>query len=796
MFLLLGLNFLSQSQILTIKDSTTNKPVESAAIIAQEKAVFLTTNSKGQVDISKLNGALKVTIQAFGYKKVITSYSYLDSLSFIYKLVPSSIITDPVIISASKWSQSSSQVPGKVAVITSKEAALYQPQTTADLLGASGEVFIQKSQQGGGSPIIRGFSANRLLYVVDGVRMNTAIFRGGNLQNVISLDALTIERTEVLFGPGSVIYGSDAIGGVMNFSTLKPQYSYEDKPLLRVNILSRYATANNEKTGHVDINLGYQKWAFVSSFSFSDYDDLKMGKNGPDDYLRTFFVERKDNQDVVIENNNPRIQLPSGYSQGNFMQKIGYKISENWNIEYGLHYSETSSYARYDRLIQLRDGLPRFGEWSYGPQKWMMNQVKVVHDRERVLFDQVNLRAAYQFFEESRISRNLNDAERVIQTEKVDAYSLNVDFNKRWKRKHRFFYGVEFIANDIYSIGIQENILSKNRTGFASRYPNANWSSYAFYFTDQIKISKQLTFQGGFRYNVYQLDATFDTTFISLPFVETSMRNDALTGSFGTVYHVNKSNFISSNISSGFRAPNVDDMGKLFESEPGSVVVPNPDLSAENVYNVDLSFTHKFKKIAKINVTSFYTYLNNALVRRDYTLNGNEKFVIDGDEVNIQAIQNAAFAIVYGFQVAFDTKMFIKGLSFSSKINYQKGREETGNGLISPSRHAAPLFGRTALSWNSSKSGIELYLFYNGTRKFKDMPLGEINKRHLYALDENGNPYSPGWYTLNLKGYYEINKIFTVYSGVENFTNQRYRTYSSGLAAAGINFILSLKASF
>ena len=119
-------------------------------------------------------------------------------------------------------------------------------------LGSSGEVFIQKSQMGGGSPMIRGFSTNRILIVVDGVRMNNAIYRSGNLQNVISIDASTIENTEVIFGPGSVIYGSDAVGGVMSFNTILPRLSSVDEWEYSGNIMSRLSSANKEKTGHFD----------------------------------------------------------------------------------------------------------------------------------------------------------------------------------------------------------------------------------------------------------------------------------------------------------------------------------------------------------------------------------------------------------------------------------------------------------------------------------------------------------------------------------------------------------------
>ena len=139
--------------------------------------------------------------------------------------------------------------------------------------------------------MIRGFSTNRLLLSVDNVRMNNAIFRGGNLQNVISIDPFSVQNTEVILGAGSVIYGSDAIGGVMNFYTRKPQLSLSDSLAFNANVITRYATASNEKSGHIDLNLGWKKWASYTSISYTDFDDLKMGKSGPNDYLRQEYVE-------------------------------------------------------------------------------------------------------------------------------------------------------------------------------------------------------------------------------------------------------------------------------------------------------------------------------------------------------------------------------------------------------------------------------------------------------------------------------------------------------------------------
>src|SRR5690554_1668840 len=400
-WLLLGFLGISYGQTITIKDQQTGEPVELVTLNSANFKNYATTNAKGQADISAFKAVDKIEIRTLGYKTIITSYNELQAKSFEVFIEPSNLSLDEVVISATKWRQSSRDIPSKIISITPQDVALLNPQTAADLLGVSGQVFIQKSQQGGGSPMIRGFSTHRLLYSVDGVRMNTAIFRSGNIQNVLNLDPFAIENTEVLFGPGSVIYGSDAIGGVMSFQTLTPRLSLSDDATVSGNASARYSSANKEQTGHFDINMGWKKWAMVTSLSSWDFDHLKQGKHGPEDYLKPVHVKNIGSVDSVISQTDPLLQIPSAYSQVNLMQKIRFRPEENWNLEYGFYYSKTSPYGRYDRHNRMRNGIPRYAEWDYGPQSWMMNNVSISHAGNRKLYAQLTVRLAQQIFEES-----------------------------------------------------------------------------------------------------------------------------------------------------------------------------------------------------------------------------------------------------------------------------------------------------------------------------------------------------------------------------------------------------------
>ena len=795
LWLLFGVVGIAFSQTVTIKNQQTNEFIELATLSSANTTLFATTNAQGQADISAFKDAERIEIRSLGFKTLIKSYAELEAAAFMIEMETSNLNLDEVVVSATRWRQSTNDIPSKVITISAEEVAFQNPQTAADLLGVSGKVFIQKSQQGGGSPMIRGFATSRLLYSVDGVRMNTAIFRSGNLQNVINLDPFAIENTEVLFGPGSVIYGSDAIGGVMSFQTLTPQLSLTDSPLITGKANARYSSANNEKTGHFDVNLGFKKWAFVTSISSWDYDHLRQGSHGPDDYVKDYYVERQDSLDVVIKQDDKLLQIPSAYSQINMMQKIRFRPNERWDFQYGFHFSETSPYGRYDRHNRVRNGMARYAEWDYGPQIWMMNNLNVAYNANNSVFDQMSLRLAHQWFEESRIDRSLNDTERNTQSEEVGAVSANLDFVKAVGSKNTLFYGVEYVLNDVDSFGKLTDISTDETEVGPSRYPQSKWQSMAAYVTDEFKVSEQFTLSAGARYNHILLDAEFDTTFYPFPFTEAKLNNGALTGSIGGVYRPDDSWVISANLGTAFRSPNVDDLGKVFDSEPGSVTVPNPDLKPEYAYNADLGFAKVFGDAVKIDVSGYYTHLKNALVRRDFQLNGLDSIMYQGELSQVQAIQNAAVAKVYGVQAGVEVKL-PQGFGFSTDVNFQKGEEELDNGTTSPSRHAAPFFGISRLNYKANRLQMEVNLAYQGKRDFEDLPEEEKEKTEFYALDANGNAYAPSWYTLNFKALYKMTNNLDLSGGIENLTDQRYRPYSSGISGAGRNFILSLTAHF
>ena len=701
-----------------------------------------------------------------------------------------------VVVSVNKWKQNINEVPNKITRITKTQILQSNPQTSADLLGQAGSVFIQKSQLGGGSPMIRGFATNRVLLVVDGIRMNNAIYRSGNLQNVISIDALSTESAEVIFGPGSLVYGSDAIGGVMDFHSLEAQLSTDKKMLVKGSALARYSTANKENTGHFDVNMGWKKWSLLTSLTYSKFDDLKMGNNGGQDrYLRPEYVERINGVDSIVKNSDPRIQRFSGYNQLNFLQKLRFKPSEHLDIQYSFTYAGTGDAPRYDRLIQYRQGRLRYAEWNYGPMLWRMHNLQVSHSKKNGLYDEGRLIIGYQIYEESRIDRTRANNIRNRQAEKVNAISMNWDAAKKIGAGN-LFYGLEYVHNKVGSTGKTTNMMTNVVSPLVSRYPDGStWSTSGIYGSYKINVHPKLTLTTGLRYSYNTLDASFDTTFIKFPYKKAAIKDGAFTGNAGVVFRLDDTWQINGLVSTGYRMPNVDDIGKLFESVPGNITVPNPGLMPEYALNFEVGIVKRIAGKFRVELNGFHTVLNNAIVRRPFTFNGLDSIVFGGSKSRVEALQNVAEATVWGLQASTEI-FFTKNLSLLSHANWINGKEtdDVKNEQV-PLRHAPPFYGSTHLQYRINKLYMDASAFYNSKIGYEDLAPSEQTKIDIYAINVNGKPYSPGWYTLNLKASYKATKNLLVTTGFENITNQRYRPYSSGIVAAGSNFIISLRAA-
>jgi len=693
------------SQTIIITDEEENKPVADVAIHNQSRSILIYSNRSGKAGISTFAADEQICFQHFAYESLCLYPDEIKDLDYKIQLKRKIFALGEYVVSASRWEQSRNEVPNKISVIPVPVIHFRDPQTAADLISSSDEVFVQKSQLGGGSPMIRGFATNRVLIVVDGVRMNNAIYREGNIQNIISLDPGSVESTEIIFGPGAYIYGSDAIGGVMDFHTKKALLSTGEKPYFRAEAFTRYSSADNEKTGHLDFNIGGRKIAFLSAFSYSAFDDLKMGSGKYPGYLRNEYVKNINGKDSVFVNPDPEVQRFSGYNQVNTTNKLRIKISQKADLVLSNHYSRLSNVPRYDRLIQYKSGKPRYGDWYYGPQEWIMTNAQLTLNGSSGLYDQLKVIASNQSYSESRHDRSFGKTTINEQFEKVKIWSFNIDADKKVGGKNsQLFYGLEFVTNDIHSDANTRDIITGVTVPAGSRYPNGEnkYLSFSAYTGFKSNLSEKITFNTGLRYNYVSLNSTIaDNSWYNFPFTEIDIKNGALTGAAGFVFRTTEKTQFNVNASTGFRAPNLDDAGKVFDSAPGVVVVPDPGLEPEYAYNLDLGIVQDIGSFLHFEVTGYCTFLNNAMVRGDFMFNGEDSIMYGGEMSKVQAMVNTGYAISYGINMNVLANLS-KHITITSTLNIMDGKEKGGV----PLRHATPVFGSTHLVYEQENTRI------------------------------------------------------------------------------------------
>ncbi len=785
------------AQRVKVLDKSDLRPISGVLIYNQQQQFSVVTDGRGSTDLDKFTADDTLVFSHIAFQTDKITKRDLEKIGSVFFMVEKVVNLDELVFSANRTNETKADLPNKVETITAKQIAFNNPQTAGDLLRQTGNIFVQMSQAGGGSPVLRGFEANKVLLVVDGVRMNNAIYRGGHLQNVLTLDPNMLDKVEVVYGPGSVIYGSDALGGVMHFFTRTPAFSQSDKLLFNGSAFTRWSSVNNERTVSGQVSLGGQKLAAFTSFTYKDFGDLRAGTVRPSGYPsiweRNFTQDFINGRDVATPNSDRNLQTSSGYTQYDFLQKIVFKPHEDNIFTFNFQYSNSSTIPRYDRLTEVaRTGLPNFATWDYGPQTRLLASLKAEFKGESEFYDKATILMAYQNISEDRITRRWNSAQRTSREETVDVFSLNIDMQKDLTPRNELRYGLEATHNGVKSVAYNTNVQNGTITPASTRYPGggSEMQNFAAYVTHAWEVgpTKKLIFSQGLRYTYISLMAQFnEKAFFPFPFDNASQRNSAVNGNLGLVWNASQQWRVTMLGATGFRAANVDDMGRVFDSQPGSVVVPNPNLKPEYTYNLDLTVSRNFQNRLFIEFTGFHTWFQNAILVRPSQFNGSDSVVYDRVKSRVLSNVNAQSATISGFQANVKAQL-ARFLSFQTGLTYTYGWVQQ-EGV--PLDHIPPLFGQTALKVEIKKFKAELWSQYNGWKRLKDYsPSGEDNLQ--YATPDG----MPSWWTLNLRAAYQLNRFVQFQGGLENLLDKHYRYFSSGISAPGRNFTFTVRGNF
>ena len=805
------------AQSILVLDAASGDPIEGAALFNQEKTKSSLTDENGSASLSAFLEKERVYIQYYGYKTLSIQLKLKNIQDGItIRLEAEEQTLDEVILSVARKASNRKQIAEKVNVVSASEIKLQRPANGADLVGLSPGVRIQKSQGGGGSPVIRGFEANRLLLVVDGVRMNNAIYRSGHLQNSITINPNNIERVEVVFGSSSVGYGSDALGGVIHYYTRSPLINSEKK--ISTQVSSDFSTADNATINSFSTEVSFTKWASLTSISHSSFGDIRMGKNRthgyPDWGLTPFYSANSRSQysPVPLENENPLIQKNTAYDQLDLFQKFLVQINEKRQLSLNLQYSNSSDIPRYDKLVETRNGNLRFAEWYYGPQKrlFISPQYKFFTDKKFLNSGRVTF--GYQHLEESRNSREFESLTREYQREKVKVFSLNGDFEFDLDEKHSFSYGFEGTYNKVRSLAYEYDLLinqnniegSSPRLPIPTRYPSAksSYGSFALFINWVWDLNEKLTLNAGARITTTRLAARWKESYnINSLISEVNLNNEALTETLALTYRPSEKKQWNVIVSNGFRNPNIDDVGKIRENK-GILVVPNPFLFPEYAYNFELGFTN-YLNLPKnyISIRGFTTLISRHIGRDNYVIFADNTtpdmntILYQGKEVETFANINSGDRYLFGGSID-GYYSFLDSFSILANVSFIEAGK---NKRYGPLPSVSPIFGNLLLNYQKQAWIASLRFQFSGSKNPDTYSIrGEDGLEETPLISENLGIYagSPAWNDLSFLTQYNWKENITFRLGIDNIFDIHYRSFASGVSAPGRNFKIGANISF
>ncbi len=819
--LFFGTTAQTQDQLLLTVTDASEGALEGATIttLPQHQAYF--TNALGQAKVPKTDSLL---INYLGLESRIISWGNALSQGGRIQLSGAGVALPEIVVGDKSFRRDLSQQQVRIAALDIQRV---QANTPAEALSATAGAFVQMSQLGGGSPVLRGFEANRVLLVIDGIRMNNAIYRSGHLQNAITIDENALSSLEVSYGPGALAYGSDAIGGLIHFKTKSPKPHGQDRKTWSGGASFRYGTAAREQSLTTDLVYQSKYWSSYTNFTASRFGDLKAGSRRPEAYpdfgRRPFYAQRVNGEDIIQSNNDPDRQIGSGYDQLDLLQKVSWQAQRKLLLTLNLQYSTSSNVPRYDRLIETRNDQPRFAEWYYGPQERALAALSVDWEVNRPWADKLRFIASYQSIAEDRFDRPFGSPWREESLVQVNLGAITIDAHKRIRTRASIQYGIEVRSEAVEASAARQSLEDDSLIrDVNTRYPSAGSSldSYsAFLQYQQHSKDSSLLWESGLRWTRRELFAQFgENDPIAWP--DTYLDgidnlNNVFNAATGLRWQTGRWQW-RTHLASGFRAPNVDDFAKFRENN-GFVQIPNPDLEPERSISADVSVRYRQNRNSHVQLTLYRTWLKNAMVREDFQLpDGANSFISRGDTLFVQAIVNAERAKVWGIS-ASTQQTLAKNWLLQGQLHYTYGRrdfkvnsEET---VEVPLDHIPPLYGHLQIDYRESRWEFGLQWQFQARKDLTNYAVSSISKENgNFILDQEGTSDnldltpidsttgtfagSYDWSIWNLNAAYRVGQFMRIRLRVENIMDIHYRPFSSGISAPGRNFVLGVYSWF
>ncbi|RIJ50838.1 TonB-dependent receptor [Maribellus luteus] len=723
----------------SIVNAETNKPLAHVNVLVKNSAQGTVSDSGGLFLLSlpeKQNARLLISCVGFETQEVEVDRDENKRLSI--QLRPASIqLNKSIVVTATGNERLSFQTPDAVSVITGQELKNNAPRSMAEaLIGATG-VWMQKTNHGGGSPFVRGLTGNQTLLLIDGIRLNNAIFRYGPNQYFNTIDVFSVDRVEVIRGKGSVMYGSDALGGVINVLTRTPQYTSGQSCFGSRGQL-KYMNKGMEKSGLGEVLYETKNFAISGSANYKDFGDIYAG--GSLNYER-----------------------PSAYDENGFNLKAKARFSENWQITSALQYLRQNNVGRYDQVAQRGYLLYR-----YDPQIHRLAYVKVERYSENNWFRKVKLTLSNQLSDETRKKQKENSTIFTQESDLIKTNGILLECNSLIQKNWEAISGAEFYADKVESGKTTTDLATGSQTPSRGLYPDGSGMQNFGLFSQHSIKHKNLQLNFGGRFNTFQIRSSDNE------FGEIKLKPNSLVGNISLQYFSSPTQQFIVSAHSAFRAPNINDIS-TFGSFDYGIEIPSSDLSPEKTFTVEGGYKKSAEQFSMA-FTAFNTRLKDQIVRVESTYKGEE--FIDGERVYKKA--NVAKSNIVGleFESGFQLN---RRLAIINNLTWLYGKDLEND---EPMRRIPPLNGKLALQYSQAGIFGETELLFASPQD--RLSSGDIDD---HRIPEGG---TPGWSILNFKTGYTWDKI-SVNVGLQNILNKAYRIHGSGVDGYGRSFWMSFQ---
>ncbi len=660
---------------------------------------------------------------------------------------------DTVQVTATRRAESTLDVPAGVTVVGEEQIREAFAPTAMDLLHGEVGTFVQQTTPGQSVVIVRGLKGSEVLHLVDGFRLNNAIFRNSPNQYIALVDGQSLGRIEVVRGPNSTLYGSDAMGGVVHMITPEPRFDGSDWQS-EGRVRATFASADDSLLSRAEAQGGREGFALSGGVSYQDVDELRVG--GGDSLPFTAFRARAGNLKAV------------------------WSIAEGHEIMLQAQALKQPSTPRFDELVPgFGQAQPNSSEFAFEPQAREFAQARWRFTTPTRLFDSLEVMAGHQSIRDDRRSRDFGSVDRDTEQNDVDTFGVGTVAEKTLSDTQHVSFGAEYYRDEVASARQRTRIDTQAVSERAPRFPDGStMRQFGAFATYDWRPTDRLDLNAGLRYSDIN---TRLPAIASGDAVAAGVDLDAgdVSGNVGFNWRLSESASaldwrIVANAGRGFRAPNVFDLG-VFGDRPGNrFSIPNADLEPENVLTFDagIKFEGAVWSGEAIAFRSRYRDKITSVLTGDITDAG--RLVVQNRNVTRQTL--------YGIETGLKGEVS-DALDVYATATYTRG-EETLEGTTDPADRVPPLYGKLGARWHPlARWRFEGYAFY-ATRQDRLSPRDAVDPR----IDPDG---TAGWVTWNARVAYAPSPDLELALRVENLGDHRYREHGSGLDEPGRNVILS-----